>query len=244
MGRVVVLLWLGLLSGCFLPDPDPTEETIPGFDPCTASHLERAAGYSVCPEDADFPYGEWIAGIVVGAPAYGGDPLPVTLQTQQSDDWSLAVSIEAGFSLQQARWWSEVEAEAPSVELRVEAPCGDSESWFAGRSASTGDLIAAVGTAARVDIDGWSIDAGVPAVECPEPISDCPCSDECTVGPVRYTAGSLSLDLYPSQRGFVTPDAEALTFSNWTTDEPSSCEDGAVEGRRWLVLGYGAGEGL
>ncbi|MCO4772528.1 MAG: hypothetical protein KDA24_21020 [Deltaproteobacteria bacterium] len=225
------------IAACPLPDPEPLAEDIPGFDPCRATHLEEDT-YSLCPLDAAFPYDAWISGVIVGVPAFSEPAATLSFQTDDGPVWSLSALSDYGFALQRAAWSAELEADAPPIELRVGAPCDDTEHWFAVRSATTGELLAAAGSAATVTIDDWTVDSSMPGDKCPEPIDDCPCSEQCTVRPLRFARGDSEVDLYPSERALMRGNFEALTFESWTAVGESTCPDGQTEGHRWLLLGY------
>ena len=233
-----MLVVAGLLAaGCRLPDPEPLGDTIPGFEPCRAGHLEDVP-YDICPQDAQFPYGEWVAGVVEGAPAVFGAPASVVLHANGAD-WNLDAVAHYSVSFAGDDWSDATLADAPAIELRVSAPCGSPDHWFAVRSADSGFLLAAGRVAATATVDDWTIDATSSGDTCPEPVADCPCSAECTVDPIRFSWASGAIDLYPSERTFAAETHHAMAFERWTAMGESTCGDGRTEGRRWLLLGEG-----
>ncbi len=236
--RLVFLTAALLIAACPLPDPQPQDETIPGFTPCRATHMGDAQ-YSICPSDAGFPYDQWVAGVIVGTSASSGLPATLSFQTEDGAVWSLSATMNYGFAIRRAEWSAELEADAPPVELRVATPCDESGHWFAIRSATSGELIAAGGIAGNASVDDWTIDGSLQPDRCLEPVDVCPCSEQCTVSPIRYSRGSLSVELHPSERAMIEQDFEVFSFESWSAVGESTCADGRTEGRRWLVLGYG-----
>ncbi len=235
MSRWPICLCLVVLTGCPWPDPEPLDEALPGFAPCRSSHLEDVL-YDVCPEDAGFPYGEWVAGVVEGNPAVYSEPSQVVLHADGAD-WTLSAIGHYSVAFAGDSWSDDVLADAPPIELTVSAPCGSPDHWFAVRSASSGFLIVAAGNAATATVDDWTVDATVEGDTCPDPVDDCPCSEQCTVDPIRFSSTATDVDLYPSEQSEVPGAHQLMTFERWTAEGESTCEDGRTEGQRWLIVG-------
>ncbi len=232
------LVSLALTAGCPSPDPEPLGDTLPGFAPCRAEH-QTDTPYEVCPLDEQFPYDEWVPGVIEGNPGLFSDPTTVVLRGEDGLNWNLSTVAHFSLSFDGNRWSSDTLDEAPQIELRVSAPCGSLDHWFAIRSAASGFLLVAGGVSPTASIGDWTVDASIVGDECPEPVTDCPCAEQCFVDPIRFSSSAvdLDLDLYPSERSLVPGSHHALAFSRWTADGPSTCDDERSSGQRWLLLG-------
>ena len=227
-----------VFAGCPKPDSNVLGDTMPGFEPCRASHLDEVL-YDICPDDPQFPYDEWVSGVVEGEPGESGESEPVILLANSGDSWTLEAVADSGVADEGDVWFDRNAEDAPEVEVRVSAPCGDPTHWFAVRSATTGIVLAAGGVAAEASWDDWSIDATVVDTRCGEPVTSCPCSERCIVNAIRFSRPSGALDLFPTERSLIDDAYRAMTFERWTAEGASTCEDGRDSGQRWLILGSG-----